>query len=141
MIWHQYNIYEFLCSTRPKIVTLGWWRERVKRPKYLIKYKFTWSFEHIEFVSYSTRVLGSKGWAVGRGIGPPLNTPLIAGFRSLDTCAPAPTPLTDCRLAVCVAVLADSPSVTSIGLISGGHENVTFVTTGVLSRSASNKSN
>ena len=29
LFWHQYNIYEFLCSNRPKIVTLGWRRERV----------------------------------------------------------------------------------------------------------------
>ena len=34
--------------------------------------QFTWSFEpYVEFVQYySMRVLGSKGWAVGRGIGP-----------------------------------------------------------------------
>ena len=33
--------------------------------------EFTWSFEHyVEFVQYSTRVLCSKGWAVGCGIGP-----------------------------------------------------------------------
>ena len=56
-----------------------------------------WSFEpYVEFVPYSTRVLGSKGWAVGRGIGPPLTTPRIAGFRSLDAFAPAPTPSKDC---------------------------------------------
>jgi hypothetical protein len=24
LFWHQYNIHEFLRSTRPKIVTLGW---------------------------------------------------------------------------------------------------------------------
>jgi hypothetical protein len=34
-------------------------------------YEFTWSFEpYVEFVPYSTRVLGSKGRAVGWGIGP-----------------------------------------------------------------------
>jgi hypothetical protein len=34
-------------------------------------YKFTWSFEpYVEFVPYSTRVLGLKGRAVGWGIGP-----------------------------------------------------------------------
>jgi hypothetical protein len=35
------------------------------------EYKFTWSFEpYVEFVPYSMRVLGSKGRAVGWGIGP-----------------------------------------------------------------------
>jgi hypothetical protein len=35
------------------------------------KYEFTGSFEpYVEFVPYSTRVLGSKGQAVGWGIGP-----------------------------------------------------------------------
>ena len=39
-------------------------------------YEFTWSFEpYVEFVPYSTRVLGSKGSAVGRGIGPLPNRP------------------------------------------------------------------
>jgi hypothetical protein len=34
-------------------------------------YKFTWSFEpYVEFVPYSSRVLGSKGRAVGWGIRP-----------------------------------------------------------------------
>jgi hypothetical protein len=46
-----------------------------------------------------------------------LTAPLIAGFRLLDARPPAPAPLTHCRLKVCAAVLADSPSVTSIGLI------------------------
>ena len=33
--------------------------------------EFTWSFEpYVEFVPFSTSVLGSKGWAVGRGVGP-----------------------------------------------------------------------
>ncbi len=36
-----------------------------------LEYEFTWSFEpYLEFVPYSTRVLGSKGRAVGWGIGP-----------------------------------------------------------------------
>jgi hypothetical protein len=58
-----------------------------------------------------------------------LTAPLIAGFQSLDARPPAPAPSTHCQLEVCAAVLADSPSVMSIGLISGGHEIVTFVTT------------
>ena len=29
LIWRQYNIHEFLCTTRPKIVTLVWRQERV----------------------------------------------------------------------------------------------------------------
>jgi hypothetical protein len=38
--------------------------------------EFTWSFEpYVEFVPFSTRVLGSKGSAVGRGIGPLPNRP------------------------------------------------------------------
>jgi hypothetical protein len=39
--------------------------------KNFLVYEFTWSFEpYVEFVPYSTRVLGSKGRAVGWGIGP-----------------------------------------------------------------------
>jgi hypothetical protein len=59
-------------------------------------YEFTWSFEpYVEFVPYSTRVLGSKGWAVGRGIGPlpyrppDRRLPIVGrpppGTRALDT--------------------------------------------------------
>jgi hypothetical protein len=58
-----------------------------------------------------------------------LSAPLIAGFRSLDARPPAPAPSTHCRLEVCAAVLTNLLTVTSIGLISGGHEIVTFVTT------------
>ncbi len=89
-----------------------------------------WSFEpYVEFVAYSTRVLGSKAWAVGRGTGPlPYRSPecrlLIVGHPP-----PGTRTSTHCWLEVCAAVLADSPSVTSFGLISGGHESVTFVTT------------
>ncbi len=55
-------------------------------------------------------------------------TPLLVCFLSLDAPAPAPLASTHCRLAVRVAVWRNSPSVTSIGLISGSHKIVTFVT-------------
>jgi hypothetical protein len=88
------------------------------------------SFEpYVEFVPYSTRVLGSNAGRKGGVLDDYITASLIAGFRSLDARPPAPTPSTHCWLEVCAAVLADSPSVTSIGLISGGHEIVTFVST------------
>ncbi len=56
-------------------------------------YKFTWSFEpYVKFVPYSTRVLGSKGRAVGWGIGPLPYPSLVCllpiiGFRHPSTSA------------------------------------------------------
>ncbi len=92
-------------------------------------YKFSGSFEpYVEFVPYSTWVLGSKGPAVGWGIGHYPTAPLIVSFWSFNAHALAPAPSTHGRLAVCAAVWSDVPSVTSIGLISGGHKIVTFVT-------------
>jgi hypothetical protein len=50
---------------------------------------------------------------------------LIVSFPSLDA-RPRTRPSKYCRLAVCVAVLSELPSVVSIGLISSGHEIETF---------------
>jgi hypothetical protein len=96
----------------------------------LYNYEFIWSFEpYVEFVPYSREFWAQKARRLGGVSDHHLTAPLIAGFRSLDAGPPAPAPSTHCLLEVCATVLADSPSVTSIGLISGSHEIVTFVTT------------
>ena len=49
-------------------------------------YEFTWSFEpYVECVQYSLRVLGSKGRAVGWGIGPLRIGRPRPGTSALDT--------------------------------------------------------
>jgi hypothetical protein len=69
-----------------------------------------------------------KAEGVGRLFDPYPTAPSFVPFPLSDAPAPAPLASTHCRLAVCVAVWRNSPSVTSIGLISGGHKIVTFVT-------------
>ena len=74
-------------------------------------------------------MLGSKGQAVGGILDHYPTTPLIVGFLSLEAQPPAPVPLKQCWLAVCVAFLSESPSVVSIELISSGLGIETFVCT------------
>ncbi len=69
-----------------------------------------------------------KAERLGRLLDPYPTAPSFAPFPSSDAPSPAPLASTHCRLAVCVAVWRNSPFVTSIGLISGGHKIVTFVT-------------
>ncbi len=69
-----------------------------------------------------------KAERLGRLFDPYPTAPSFVLFPSSDTPAPAPLASTHCRLAVCVAVWRNLPSVMSIRLISGGHKIVTFVT-------------
>jgi hypothetical protein len=65
---------------------------------------------------------------LGRLLDPYPIAPSFVPFPSSGTPAPAPLASNQCRLVVCVAVWCNLPSVTSIGLISGVHKIVTFVT-------------
>ncbi len=79
-------------------------------------------------VPVSTYFRTQKAERLGRLLDLYPTAPSFVPFPSSDTPAPAPLASTHCRLAACVTVWCNSPSVTSIGLISGGHKIVTFVT-------------
>jgi hypothetical protein len=64
-------------------------RGRLRKIKKIFRYEFSGSFEpYVEFVLYSTCVLGSKGWAVGWGIVPLPYRPPDCRLRALDTLSP-----------------------------------------------------
>ncbi len=65
---------------------------------------------------------------MGRLLDPHPIAPSFVHFPSLDTPAPTPLASAHCRIAVCVAVWCDSPSVASTGPIFKQRKIETFVT-------------
>jgi hypothetical protein len=95
-----------------------------------VQYEFSLPFgSYVETcTSFYVFFRTQKAERLGRLLDPYPTAPLFVPFPSSNAPAPAPLASTHCRLPVCVEVWRNSPSVTSIRLISGGHKIVTFVT-------------